>query len=320
MTCGSPTDCHPWPWFSMMTLWAVHIADGVLSLSACVVGFALAALLAALGAWRLRDDEVPRVAVLTSAFFIASSLRVPLPPSSVHLLLNGLVGIVLGWRVGLAIPVGLVLQAVLLGHGGFVSLGVNAVVMVLPALVACAAYRVLRRLSWQDSAWLRATLVGLGAILWTVSLVFGLLLLFARDPDSEEAKRDALEQLLQPATLVLLALFGIVAVAVERRLNRSPDFAIGLLIGLLTVLLTSALSLLALLYGGATNWTRPAWLLFVAHLPLAALEGLILGFTVSFLARVKPEMLANGFTSPAAPEEALERPRPAAPPTGRGRG
>jgi cobalt/nickel transport system permease protein len=317
----------------IMSLWAVHIADGVLSLPACLVGLGLAALLAALGTWRLRDEEVPRVAVLTSAFFIASSLRVPLPPSSVHLLLNGLVGIVLGWRAALAIPVGLVLQAVLLGHGGFVSLGVNACVIVLPALLACAAYRVLRRLAWQERAWLRGTLVGLSAILWTVSLVFGLLLLFAPDPDSMEAKLDALDQLLQPATLMLLALLGIAAVVVERRLNRSPDFAIGLLVGLLTVLLTSALSLLALLSGGAMGLTRPTWLLFVAHLPLAALEGLILGFTVSFVARVKPEMLGNGLPwpnderspvldvavkDPHAPRAAGERPHPTPPPTDQG--
>jgi hypothetical protein len=31
--------------------------------------------------------------------------------------------------------------------------------------------------------------------------------------------------------------------------------------------------------------------LFVAHLPLAVVEGFVLGFVVSFLARVKPELL-----------------------------
>jgi hypothetical protein len=32
-------------------------------------------------------------------------------------------------------------------------------------------------------------------------------------------------------------------------------------------------------------------ILLIAHLPLAVLEGVVLGFTVGFLARVKPAML-----------------------------
>lgn len=273
-----------------MTVWAVHIADGVLSLQACLVGFALATWLAMAGAWRLRDEEVPRIGVLTSAFFIASSLRVPLPPASVHLLLNGLVGILLGWRAALAIPVGLVLQAVLLGHGGFLALGVNTCVMVVPALLANVLFRGLQMTRKRFSL-RRAILVGLAAILWTIGLLLGVLLLFAAEPDSREAMEDALEQIVQPVVLGILVVVGMVAAVLETRFDRSADFAVGLLIGLVTVLATSALSLVALLLGGEENWARPAWLLFVVHLPLAALEGLILGFTLSFLSRVKPEML-----------------------------
>src|SRR6185437_3381940 len=40
------------------------------------------------------------------------------------------------------------------------------------------------------------------------------------------------------------------------------------------------------------------WLVFYAHLPLVALEGVVLGFTVSFLARVKPEMLGLSLCHP----------------------
>jgi hypothetical protein len=40
-------------------------------------------------------------------------------------------------------------------------------------------------------------------------------------------------------------------------------------------------------------------LTFVAHVPVAAVEGVVLGFTVGFLARVKPELL--GLDAPTVP-------------------
>src|SRR5205823_13141938 len=121
---------------SLCLPWAVHISDGVLTLPWLAGGFALAAVLALLAAYRVRDEEIPRIALLTAAFFVASLIHVRLGPTSVHLLLNGLVGVVLGRRAGLAILVGLTLQAVLLGHGGFTTIGVNACVLTYPALLA----------------------------------------------------------------------------------------------------------------------------------------------------------------------------------------
>ena len=97
---------------------ALHISDNVLAQPWLVGGWLLAGLLTLFGAWRISEDEIPRVAVLTAAFFVASSLRIPLGPSSAHLLLNGLVGVVLGRRAALAIPVGVFMQAFLLQHGG----------------------------------------------------------------------------------------------------------------------------------------------------------------------------------------------------------
>ena len=88
-------------------LMAMHISDGVLSLPWLAGGFVGAGVLGLLGCWRVRDDEVPRVALLTAVFFLTSSLHITLGPVSVHLLLNGLVGVLLGWRAALAIPVAL---------------------------------------------------------------------------------------------------------------------------------------------------------------------------------------------------------------------
>jgi cobalt/nickel transport system permease protein len=126
-----------------MALFAVHISDGVLAPPFWLAGFALAALLLVPAVWRMGEDEIPRVGLLTAAFFVASSIHVKVPPTSVHLLLNALVGVVLGRRAPLAIAVGLFLQAWLLAHGGFTTLGVNTVVIAVPAVLAGPPFRFL---------------------------------------------------------------------------------------------------------------------------------------------------------------------------------
>jgi cobalt/nickel transport system permease protein len=94
-----------------------------------------------------------------------------------------------------------------------------------------------------------------------------------------------------PLTLALAVLAGILTAVLERRLHGAPDFAEGLLVGLITALATVSLSCLVLLYGGEVNWAYPALILFVIHVPIAVIEGIVLGFAVAFLAKVKPEML-----------------------------
>src|SRR4051812_1893084 len=125
-----------------MILFAVHLLDGFLPLLPwCLVGYAAAIVLAALGSWRLHERDIPRIALATAAFFVASSIHIKVPPSSVHLVLNGLVGIMLGMRAGLALFIGLFLQALLIGHGGFTTLGINTVLQTVPALAVGGLFR-----------------------------------------------------------------------------------------------------------------------------------------------------------------------------------
>ncbi len=65
----------------------------------------------------------------------------------------------------------------------------------------------------------------------------------------------------------------------------------GLLLGELTVLATVVLNSAVLILGGEQDWRLWAALQLVAHLPVALIEGIVLGFTVGYLSRVKPEML-----------------------------
>ena len=119
----------------------MHISEGVLSAPVLVMGGALTAAGTAIGLKKLDYDRIPLVAVLSAAFFVASLVHIPIGPASAHLVLNGLMGLFLGWVVFPAIMVGLILQAVLFQFGGLTSLGVNSLNMALPALTCFFAFR-----------------------------------------------------------------------------------------------------------------------------------------------------------------------------------
>ena len=113
----------------------MHISEGVLSGPVLISGGALAAAGTAVGLKKLDYDRIARAGILSAAFFVASLIHVPIGPSNAHLILNGLVGLLLGWAAFPAILVALVLQAMLFQFGGITALGVNTLVMALPAVI-----------------------------------------------------------------------------------------------------------------------------------------------------------------------------------------
>ncbi len=113
----------------------MHISEGVLSGPVLLTGAALAAAGTAVGLKRMDYDRVARTGVLAASFFVASLVHVPVGPSSVHLVLNGIVGLMLGWAAFPAILVALILQGVLFQYGGITTLGVNTVIMAAPAVL-----------------------------------------------------------------------------------------------------------------------------------------------------------------------------------------
>ncbi len=196
----------------------MHISEGVLSPAILGLGAALSVACTAVGLGRLDHERLMTVAILAAAFFVGSLIHVPIGPASAHLILNGLLGAILGWAAFPAILVALVLQAVLFQYGGFTVLGVNTFNMAFPAVLGF--------------------------------------------------------YLLRP----LMARQG--------RLRTVGAFCCGALsvagAGLLT-----ALSL---------AWTdegflQAARLLFLAHVPVMIVEGIVTVLAVSFLAKVRPEML-----------------------------
>lgn len=114
----------------------MHIVDGALSNPVVIGGAVLAAGGIAQGLRKLPMERIPVAGVLSACFFVASLIHVPVPPTSVHLILNGLAGVVLGWAAFPALFVGLLLQAVFFGFGGVTVLGVNTVAIAGPAVLA----------------------------------------------------------------------------------------------------------------------------------------------------------------------------------------
>ena len=113
----------------------MHIAEGVLSGPVLMSGMVLATAGTAIGLKKLDYDRIARAGILSAAFFVASLIHFPIGPSSVHLILNGIVGLLLGWTAFPAILVALTLQAIIFQFGGITTLGVNTIIMALPALI-----------------------------------------------------------------------------------------------------------------------------------------------------------------------------------------
>ncbi len=155
----------------------MHIQDGVIEAwPVLVAGTAAGAAGVAVGLRRLGEDDIPRTGILTAAFFVASLVPVPVFGVNAHLLLVGLMGLVLGWRAFPAVAVGLFLQKVLFGVGGLTTLGINTMVMALPA-VACwyVLARPIRRSVRPARTFALGAAAGLGAVALAAVLYAGVM-------------------------------------------------------------------------------------------------------------------------------------------------
>lgn len=112
----------------------MHISEGVLSPAILIGGATLTAIGVGVGLKNIDYEEIPHIGILTAGFFVASLIHLPIGPASAHLILNGMLGLILGWKAFPAILVGLALQALLFQFGGITTLGINTFNMALPAI------------------------------------------------------------------------------------------------------------------------------------------------------------------------------------------
>lgn len=154
----------------------MHISDGVLSTPVSIGGYVVAVGISALSVRKMHLEDVPKISVVTAVFFVASLIHIPIGPTSVHLILNGLAGVILGFSAFVSIFLGLILQSLLLQHGGITAIGVNACMMGLPAFVAYGIFkaRLLTRFRYREAAFgamAGAVAVLLASILLALALI-----------------------------------------------------------------------------------------------------------------------------------------------------
>lgn len=198
----------------------MHISEGVLSMPVLLGGTVLAIAGVAMGLRRLDNDKIPLTALLSAVFFIASLIHLPVGASSVHFVANGLCGLLLGWVAFPAILVSLILQMVLFGFGGVTTLGINTLIMALPA-VTCY-YLLGYRLT---------------------------------------------------------------------HCNAQQVFWRGCIAGMLAIILGVMLIGCAFYLTGGEAFSHMILLIFISHIPVILVEGLLTGFIVSFVYRVEPALL-----------------------------
>lgn len=177
----------------------MHIPDGFLPPNICLAGYALTGGVTWYSLREIKRDSytqanIPKASLLTAAFFVASLIHIPIPPTSVHLILNGLMGAVLGFYAFPAILIGLFFQAVMFQHGGMSTLGVNAIVLGTPAIFAHILFRQRERLLGKKQllSKILSFAAGSGSLLLSATM-FAILLVTNISPDMDvNAERTAI--------------------------------------------------------------------------------------------------------------------------------
>lgn len=119
----------------------MHLSEGVLHAPVLLANAVLAAGGVAIGLRKLEQERLPLTALFAAAFFVAGTIHVPVGIGSVHLILNGMAGLFLGWAVFPAFLIALLLQVLFFSFGGFAVLGVNLCIMAIPAVIAHYLWR-----------------------------------------------------------------------------------------------------------------------------------------------------------------------------------
>ena len=132
----------------------MHIPDGFLEPKICIIAYGITggitwSILRKINKEPSSKEIIPKASLLTAAFFITSLISIPIPPSSIHLVLNGMLGIMLGYYSFLAVLIGLFFQAIMFNHGGLSTLGINALIMGIPALISYYIFKFGHNLSNQ---------------------------------------------------------------------------------------------------------------------------------------------------------------------------
>lgn len=204
----------------------MHIPDGFIPPNICLAGYAITGGLTWYSLKQINRDRytqanIPKASLLTAAFFVTSLIRIPIPPSSIHLILNGMMGAVLGYYGFLGILIGLFFQAVMFQHGGLSTLGVNAVIMGLPAIAAYHIFRLRDKFSGnrQMATSILAFAAGAGALLLSATIFVVLLVTtISGDLDADTERKAIYLSLI--SYIIQAAIEGVFTVTLISFLNK----------------------------------------------------------------------------------------------------
>ena len=122
----------------------MHISEGVLSAGVIATSSIILAPLIINSIRKLHSDDVSKVALLSALFFVISTIHLPIGVTSVHFMMLGVIGIMLGWHSFTALLIALLLQAMLIGFGGISSLSANTLNTGIGALTGFYLFKLLK--------------------------------------------------------------------------------------------------------------------------------------------------------------------------------
>ncbi|WP_084281415.1 CbiM family transporter [Alkaliphilus transvaalensis] len=150
----------------------MHLSDGVVSMPIVVASSAVAGGMLLHSTRRIKEVEIPKISLLSGSFFVLSLISLPVGPTSIHPLLAGLLGIMLGGKAIVAIFIGLLLQATLFQHGGISTIGVNTLLLALPALVSYYLFSYLKVKSYFLKGLVAGMMGVIGCVLLLITVLY----------------------------------------------------------------------------------------------------------------------------------------------------
>ena len=186
----------------------MHISEGVLSAPVLLTGGAFTAAGVAVGLKTMDEKDIPKTAIIASTLFVASLIHLPLGPTSVHLMLNGIAGMILGWKIFPALLVSYFLQSILFQFGGLTALGVNVFNVALPGIIIYYIFGLFKNKENKLYIGVGSFIAGAGAVFLTALLV-ALSLNFTDQAFRETAKMAVISHL---PVMIIEGIIGIFVV------------------------------------------------------------------------------------------------------------
>ena len=271
----------------------VHISDHILAPWLWGFGWVITVAILAYTLKKMKIDDVPKLSVITAAVFVASLIKLPVGPTSVHLILNGFAGVTLGILAYPCIFIAVVMQYFLFSHGGVSTIGINTVNMGVPALISFLIFRTGMKLNIE----IKRKEVIMGAIAGGIAVVLVILLSKVELLISGKEYTDVTQFFIITHILIILIVsYLIYRTGIKRGVEIRKEVLVGAIAGGIAVALAVLLLAVELLITGEeltkVDFTEVTTAIVFAHIPVILFEAIFTGVIAGFLATVKPEMLS----------------------------